>query len=254
MASCPSPGVALVTGAAKRIGRAISLDLASRGFDLVVHYGSSADEAEALVARLCDMGVRAVALAANLADPHEASRLFAQARAALGPIRVLVNNAAIIADDRLPSLSIAGFRAHMDTNLLTPLVLSQSLAGQPDLPDGASIVHLIDQRVLKPSPPFFSYGLSKAALWYATRTMAQELAPRIRVNAVGPGPVLPSIHQRPSDFDHEARSTLLGRPVPAEDVAAAVAYLVGSASVTGQMICVDAGQHLVWRTPDMDAL
>jgi NAD(P)-dependent dehydrogenase (short-subunit alcohol dehydrogenase family) len=254
MAPPSSAGVALVTGAAKRIGRAVALRLGSQGFDIAVHYGASADEAQVLVATLQGLGLRAAAIGADLRQPDSVQALVHRARAALGPLRVLVNNAAVFVDDRLPSLSLPGLRLHLDTNLLSPLVLSQAFAAQPDLPTDAAIVNLIDQRVLKPSPPFFSYGLSKAALWYATRTLAQELAPRIRVNAVGPGPVLPSIHQRPADFEHEAQSTLLQHAVSPEEIAEAVAYLVNSPSVTGQMICVDAGQHLLWRTPDMEGL
>lgn len=254
MASSSSMGTALVTGAAKRIGRTIARQIAGQGFDVIVHYGSSADEAAALVDDLRGLGVRATAIRADLSQPEHVAGLVDAARAALGPLRVLVNNASLFVDDRLPSLTLAGCRRHLDTNLLSPLLLAQAFAAQPDLPDGAAIVNLIDQRVLKPSPPFFSYGLSKAALWYATRTMAQDLAPRVRVNAVGPGPVLPSIHQRPADFEREAESTLLQRAATPDQVAEAVVYLIGAASVTGQMICVDSGQHLLWRTPDMEGL
>ena len=254
MGNSSSKGTALVTGAAKRIGRTIARQIAAQGFDVVVHYGSSADEAAALVDDLRGLGVRATAVRADLGQPDQVPSLLHTARAALGPIRVLVNNASVFFDDRLPNLTLAGCRRHLDTNLLSPLLLAQTFAAQPDLPDAAVIVNVIDQRVLKPSPPFFSYGLSKAALWYATRTMAQELAPRVRVNAVGPGPVLPSIHQRPADFEREAQSTLLQHAATPDEVAAAVVYLVSAPSVTGQMICVDSGQHLLWRTPDMEGL
>lgn len=252
MTSVRSSGVALVTGAAKRIGAAIATELAVQGFDVVVHYGASADAAYDLVLRLRAKGARAVAVSADLSQPEQVPSLLQQARAELGPVRVLVNNASVFAVDRLPSLSVQGLRAHLDTNLLGPIVLAQAFAAQPDLPPDAAIVNLIDQRVLKPSPPFFSYGVSKAALWYATRTMAQELAPHIRVNAVGPGPVLPSVYQSAADFEHEATSTLLQHAASPQEVAAAVCYLVSARSVTGQMICVDAGQHLLWRTPDLE--
>ena len=139
--------------------------------------------------------------------------------------------------------------SHMETNLRSPLALSQAFALQA--PDGACIVNLLDQRVWKPNPQFFSYALSKAALWAATRTLAQALAPRIRVNAVGPGPTLPSIHQAPEDFAAEAANTPLGRRATPEEIARAVLYLVDAPSVTGQMIAVDGGQHLAWRTPDI---
>ncbi len=154
-------------------------------------------------------------LQADLGQVETVTRLIDDARAALGPIDVLVNNASVFADDRARSLTVEGFRTHIDTNLLAPILLSQAFSAQADLPGGASIINLIDQRVLKPSPPFFSYGLSKAGLWHATRTLAQDLAPRIRVNAIGPGPTLKSIHQSERDFEREAKAN----PVAEADLA-----------------------------------
>jgi NAD(P)-dependent dehydrogenase (short-subunit alcohol dehydrogenase family) len=242
---------ALVTGAAKRIGRAIALRLARDGYDIGVHYGRSRDDALALVAELEALGVRAVAVQADLAEVATVTRLIDDTRAALGPISVLINNASVFADDRARNLTLDSWRLHMDTNLLTPVLLSQAFAAQGDLPASASIINLIDQRVLKPSPPFFSYGLSKAGLWHATRTLAQALAPHIRVNAIGPGPTLKSIHQSEQDFAREARATLLQKPTSPEEVAEAAVFLLNAPSVTGQMICVDSGQHLTWKTVDM---
>ncbi len=243
---------ALVTGAAKRIGRAIATTLAQAGYDIAVHYGTSGDEAQAVALQLQTFGVRAVAVQADLGDVAQAARLVADARDALGPLTVLVNNASVFADDRVATVTAQSWRTHIDTNLLAPILLAQAFAAQPDLPDDTSIINLIDQRVLKPSPVFFSYGLSKAGLWHATRILAQELAPRIRVNAVGPGPTLKSIHQSQADFDREARATLLQKPTSPEEVAATVLYLLNAPSVTGQMICVDSGQHLEWRNADDD--
>lgn len=242
---------ALVTGAAKRIGRAIAIALARAGYDIGVHYGRSRDDALSLVSELEALGVRAHALACDLNDVAGVSGLIDEARAVLGPLDVLVNNASVFADDRARTLSIESWQMHMDTNLLAPVLLSQAFAAQADIRSGASIINMIDQRVLKPSPPFFSYSMSKAGLWHATRTLAQALAPNIRVNAVGPGPTLKSIHQSEADFAREARSTLLQKPTSPEEVAAAVIYLLNAPSVTGQMICVDSGQHLNWKTLDM---
>ena len=246
-----APKTALVTGAAKRIGRAIALRLARDGYDIGVHYGRSRDDALALVAELEALGVRAAAVQADLAEVATVTRLIDDARAALGPVSVLINNASVFADDRARNLTLDSWRLHMDTNLLTPVLLSQAFAAQADLPRPASIINLIDQRVLKPSPPFFSYGLSKAGLWHATRTLAQALAPAIRVNAIGPGPTLKSIHQSEQDFAREARATLLQKPTSPEEVAEAAIFLLNAPSVTGQMICVDSGQHLTWKTVDM---
>lgn len=243
-----------MTGAAKRIGRVIAFRLAREGYDIGVHYGASEDAALRLTAELQALGVRAVALQADLSQPESVRGLIPAATEALGPLRVLINNASVFQDDRPGSMEVDAWQTHMNTNLLAPVLLSQAFAAQDHLPEGASIVNLIDQRVLKPSPPFFSYGLSKAGLWHATRTLAQGLAPKVRVNAVGPGPTLPSIHQTTEEFEHEAASTLLQKPVTPEAIAAAVAYLIEAQAVTGQMICVDSGQHLSWRTPDMQAL
>lgn len=242
---------ALVTGAAKRIGRAIAFALAAVGYDIGVHYGQSHDEALALVSELEALGVKAYALQADLSSVTTVANLVSAANKVLGPLDVLVNNASVFADDRAKTLTIDSFSTHINTNLLAPVLLAQSFAAQANLPAGASIINMIDQRVLKPSPPFFSYGLSKAGLWHATRTLAQALAPNIRVNAIGPGPTLKSIHQSEKDFEREARSTLLQKPTSPEEVAAAVIYLLSAPSVTGQMICVDSGQHLNWKTVDM---
>ena len=242
---------ALVTGAAKRIGRAIALALARSGYNIGVHYGQSREDALALVSELEALGIKAHAIQGDLNDVANVAGVIGKAREALGPLDVLVNNASVFADDRARSLTIESWQTHMDTNLLAPVLLSQAFAAQSDIRPGASIINMIDQRVLKPSPPFFSYSMSKAGLWHATRTLAQALAPHIRVNAVGPGPTLRSIHQSEADFAREARSTLLQKPTSPEEVAAAVIYLLNAPSVTGQMICVDSGQHLNWKTLDM---
>jgi len=242
---------ALVTGAAKRIGRAIAIALAKAGYDIGVHYGQSRDDALTVVGELEALGVKAHAIQGDLNDVANVPDLISKASATFGPIDVLVNNASVFADDRARSLTIDSWQMHMDTNLLAPVLLSQAFAAQADIRPGASIINMIDQRVLKPSPPFFSYSMSKAGLWHATRTLAQALAPHIRVNAVGPGPTLRSIHQSEKDFEREARSTLLQKPTSPEEVAAAVIYLLNAPSVTGQMICVDSGQHLNWKTLDM---
>ncbi len=242
-------GWALVTGAARRIGRTLALALADAGFDVVVHYRGSGADADAVCAEIAARGRRAVSLAADLAVEGEAQRLVERAQEAAGPLVLLVNNASVFREDSLETMTREGWDAHMETNLRSPLVLAQAFAAQA--PDGACIVNLLDQRVWKPNPQFFTYSLSKAALWAATRTLAQALAPRIRVNGVGPGPTLPSVHQTPDEFADEARNVPLQRRATPEEIAGAVLYLVDAPSVTGQMIAVDGGQHLAWRTPDI---
>ena len=243
-------GAVLVTGGAKRIGRAIVLALARAGLNVAIHYGRDAEAAEATAAEVRALGRKAVTLDADLADAVATHNLIGRATEALGPLTALVNNASVFDDDRLMTITGDSWSRHMDVNLRAPVLLAQTFAGQA--PAGSAIVNILDQRVLKPDPRFFSYGLSKSALWTATRTMAQALAPGIRVNGVGPGPTLASTHQTEADFQAEAEATPLGRSVEPEAIARAVLWLIREPLITGQMIAVDAGQHLAWRTPDIE--
>ena len=246
--ACPRKA-ALVTGAGKRIGRAIALTLARAGFDVAVHYGGSAKAAREVVGEIESLGRRAVALQADLADETAVRGLVPAASAALGPLSVLVNNASVFDDDRVGGLTRASWDRHLDTNLRAPIVLAEAFASQA--PAGSAIVNLLDQRVLKPDPRFFSYALSRNGLWWATRTLAQALAPGIRVNGVGPGPTLQSIHQSEADFAAEAAAVPLKAAATPQMIADAVLWLIDAPMVTGQMIAVDGGQHLAWKTPDI---
>ena len=242
-------GAALVTGGARRIGRAIVLALAGRGHDVAIHHRDSVEDAEALAGEVRALGRRAIVLSADLTDEAQTRALVPAATEALGPLSVLINNASVFEDDRVGGLSRDTWDLHLETNLRAPVVLAEAFAAQAR--DGACIVNLLDQRVLKPDPRFFSYALSRNGLWWATRTLAQALAPRIRVNGVGPGPTLASIHQSDAEFAAEQAAMPLGHGPSPEDIAEAVTWLVDARSVTGQMIAVDAGQHLAWRTPDI---
>lgn len=242
-------GAALITGGARRIGLAITLALARAGYDVAVHHRSEGLDPAARD-EVRSLGRQLVEPSADLERPESAGDLIRRAADALGaPLTLLVNNASVFEDDRLQTATPETLRRHLEVNLCGPVLLSQAFAAQA--PDGAAIVNIVDQRVLHLNPQFFSYTLSKAALWTATQTMAQALAPRLRVNAVSPGPTLPSIHQGPGEFEAEAAHVPLQRRTTPEEVAEAVLYLARSASVTGQMICVDGGQHLAWRTPDI---
>ena len=242
---------ALVTGAAKRLGREIALDLGTNGWAIAVHYNGSEAEADETVAMLHRSGVHAVALKADLSMEADTQRLVERAREAVGPLTALVNNASVFENDTISTLTRTSWDKHIEVNLRAPLVLSQDFAEQ--LPHGAdgAIVNLLDQRLLKPTPQFLSYGVSKAGLHWLTLTLAQALAPRVRVNAVAPGPTLRNARQSEAHFQRQATSTILGRGGSPADVAGAVRYLLDAAAVTGQMIAVDAGQHLIWRTPDV---
>jgi NAD(P)-dependent dehydrogenase (short-subunit alcohol dehydrogenase family) len=242
-------GWALVTGAGHRIGAALALTAANTGFDILVHHRASPDEAAAMAERIEGLGRRAQPAAADLANPAACRRLIA---AAPGPLTLLVNSASLFEPDSAESLDVDLYERLMAVNLRAPLVLAQAMAAA--LPEGrdGQIVNITDQRVWRLTPRYFSYTLSKSALWTATQTLAQALAPRIRVNAIGPGPTLASIHQSQAGFAAQQAAMPLGRGPTPEEIAAALAYLIDAPSVTGQMIAVDGGQHLSWRTPDTD--
>ena len=241
---------ALITGAGKRIGREIALDLAGAGWNVAVHYNHSATEAEAVAAEARALGVEAVALAADLADEAQVATLADRAAEALGPLTCLVNNASIFDYDTVKSATRADWDRHMEVNLRAPFVLSQALAGQ--LPQGraGNIINVIDQRVWRLTPDFITYTLSKAGLWTLTQTLAMALAPRIRVNAVGPGPVLPSKRQTAESFAGQVAALPLGHQVAVSEICAAVRFILATPSLTGQMMALDGGQHLAWRQGD----
>ncbi|WP_211596711.1 SDR family oxidoreductase [Phreatobacter stygius] len=245
----PQTETALVTGGARRIGRAITEALANTGFGVVIHVNRSVAEGEALAAAIRSHGGRAAVVVADLAEPAAVDGLIAAARAALGPLSLLVNNASEFEEDHLGTLTRDRWNRQFRVNLQTPSFLAQDFAAQA--PDGAAIVNIVDQRVFKPTPQFYSYTLTKIALQAATKTMAQALAPRIRVNAVAPGPTFANIRQDKADFERQAASTLLGVPSTPEAIAEAVVYLARAGAVTGATIAVDSGQHLAWKTADV---
>ncbi len=243
------PRAALVTGAARRIGRAIALDLARAGFAVAVHYRTSRADAEALAAEILGAGGKAVVFAADLAREAESAALVPRASAALGPLGILVNNASLFERDEALTATRTSWDAHLETNLRAPFVLSQAFARQ--LPAGGEglIVNIVDERVWNLTPHFTSYTLSKAGLWTLTQTLALALAPRIRVNAIGPGPVLPSPRQSEAQFARQVAAAPLGHGAGADEIAAAVRFLAAQRSITGQMIALDGGQHLNWAPP-----
>jgi NAD(P)-dependent dehydrogenase (short-subunit alcohol dehydrogenase family) len=242
-------GAALVTGGAKRIGRAVSLALSRAGYAVAIHCNRSKDEAESLKSEIEAAGGRAAIVVADLTDTAAALRLVPDAAQALGPLTLLVNNASIFEADEIGTLSLESWQRQFAINLATPVFLAQAFAAQA--PDGSAVVNLLDQRVLKTTPLFFSYSLTKSALYDATRTLAQALAPKIRVNGVAPGPTLPSYRQTKEDFARQSAAMPLGHGGTPEEIAEAVLYLTRARSVTGAVIPVDGGQHIAWQTPDM---
>jgi NAD(P)-dependent dehydrogenase (short-subunit alcohol dehydrogenase family) len=252
---------ALVTGAGKRLGRAMALYLAGRGYDVAVHFASSRKEAEATVAEITAMGRKAVSLRADLLIESQVEKLIGMAVQGLGgPLTVLVNNASIFEYDSLPTATRKSWDRHMESNLRAPFVLMQGFAaqvpaaGQDDAGETVArglVVNMIDQRVHKLTPEFMSYTLAKMGLWALTQTAAQALAPNVRVNAVGPGPTIQGARQTDEHFARQRAATILKRGANAADITAALGFFLDSPGVTGQMIAVDGGQHLAWQTPDV---
>ena len=252
---------ALVTGAGKRLGRAMALYLAERGHDVAVHYASSTVDAEAVADEIRAMGRRAVTVQADLLDEAQVCGLVARAAEGLAqPLRVLINNASIFEYDNLQSATRQSWDRHMESNLRAPFVLTQEFAAQvPDaVHDDAGepvaqglVVNMIDQRVRKLTPEFMTYTLAKMGLWALTQTAAQALAPSVRVNAIGPGPTLRGGRQSETHFAKQRAATVLKRGANEADITAALGYFLDAPGVTGQLICVDGGQHLGWQTPDV---
>jgi NAD(P)-dependent dehydrogenase (short-subunit alcohol dehydrogenase family) len=252
---------ALVTGAGKRLGRAMALYLARRGFDVAVHYASSAAGAAEVVSEIRDMGRLGVALGADLLDEARTSALLPAATAALGgPLTCLVNNASIFEYDTIVDATRTTWDRHLNSNLRAPFVLTQAFGAQGLEADTDAagepvatglIVNMIDQRVHKLTPEFMTYTIAKMGLWAMTRTTAQALTPAIRVNAIGPGPVLRGPRQSAAHFAAQRAGTISGRGANPDDITAALGYFLDAPAVTGQLLCVDGGQHLGWQTPDI---
>ena len=249
-----APRAALVTGAARRIGRAIALALSDAGFAVAVHAKTSAAEGEALCSEIEQRGSRAVLLAVDLADFDAVRGLVPAAAAAVGPLTLLVNSAAEFEPDAIGTLDRVRWERQFNVNLRAPVFLAEAFAAQAPAGADASIVNILDQRVLKPTPHFVSYTLAKSALYAATRTLAQALAPAVRVNAIAPGPTVANQRQSPDDFARQAAAVPLGHGPSPDELAAAVLFLATSPSVTGQTLAIDGGQHLAWQTPDVSGV
>lgn len=252
---------ALVTGAGHRLGRAMAVYLAGRGYDVAVHYSSSRAGAEDTVAQIEASGQRGVALQADLLDDLATETLFDAARSALGgDITCLVNNASIFEHDTVETATRQSWDRHIQSNLRAPFILTQKMAAQGLMtatdpagePEAVGvIVNMADQRVRKLTPEFMTYTLAKMGLWALTQTCAQALAPAIRVNAIGPGPTMKGARQSVQHFADQRRNTVLERGVNPSDITAALGFILDSPGFTGQLLCIDGGQHLAWQTPDV---
>ncbi len=229
----------------------MALDLADDGWDVAVHCNQSAEEAEEVVALIIAKGRKAIIVQGDLAEIDIADRLFGAANAGLGPMTALINNASIFEIDSVGDITAASWQRHLDINLRAPVMLAQAFAKQLPAEAKGNVINIIDQRVWKLNPRFFSYTMSKSGLWTATRTLAQALAPNIRVNAIGPGPALPSARMDPAEFAKQESLTLLGIGTSPAEISQAAKFILSQAAMTGQMIALDGGQHLVWQTADV---
>ncbi|MEM8698470.1 MAG: SDR family oxidoreductase [Pseudomonadota bacterium] len=255
------PGRALITGAAKRLGRAMALDLAQSGWDVAVHYNGSAEAAEATAADVRAAGGKSASLGADLLDDAATGQLVSRAAEALGgPLTLLINNASLFENDGVADMTSESWERAQGSNLRAPVRLVQDFAAQAPEPEidangepvaRAVVINMIDQRVLKPTPHFLSYTLAKSALHMFTRTAAQALAPKIRTGAIGPGPTLVAERQSDQHFAKQRAACLLGRGSDLEDIVAAMRFILICKAFTGQMLTIDGGQHLAWQTPDM---
>ena len=243
--------VALITGGAKRIGSHIAQDLAARGYPVIIHCNRSATQAQELVQRIRDSGGKAAIVTADLSDAAQVAGLINDAQQHFGPVGLLINNASLFEDDRIGSLSHDLWDRHFAIHLKAPVFLAQAMAEALPEGDQGLIINITDQRVWKLNPHFLSYTLSKTALWTATLTLAQALAPAIRVNALAAGPTLPSERQKVEDFEKQVDGVLLKKAPHLDEFAATIDYLWKTRSITGQMIALDGGQHLAWETPDI---
>lgn len=247
-----STGVnALVTGGAKRIGRAIVRDLAANGFGVAIHCSRSRGDAEKLAGEITDQGGTACVLQADLTDTAQAEALVDEAVGRLGPVQLVVNNASVFEDDSVEAFSEEVWDRHFAMHVKAPSIITGRFANLLPPEREGLVVNMIDQRVWRPTPRFFSYTLSKSALWTATHTAAQALGPTIRVNAIGPGPTLPNKRQEEPDFRRQTENLPLRRGPELSEFGATIRYLWETPSITGQMIALDGGQHLAWETPDV---
>jgi NAD(P)-dependent dehydrogenase (short-subunit alcohol dehydrogenase family) len=240
---------ALVTGGAKRIGAAIVKNLAKNGFNVAVHSVSSLDAAQGLKELAIDHGVKACAVVGDLTDPKQTKEVFKNATDEIGAIDLLVNNASVFENDSADEFDSEKWDTHFAIHVKAPAILAAEMM-QQSITDGL-IVNIIDQRVKRLNPNFFSYTLSKSALWTATQTMAQSFAPKLRVNAIGPGPTLANERQAPEDFAKQVKGIPMQAAPALEDFGRTIRYLYDTPSITGQMIALDGGQHLAWETPDV---
>jgi NAD(P)-dependent dehydrogenase (short-subunit alcohol dehydrogenase family) len=239
-----SAPVALVTGSARRIGRAIVEDLAAHGWAVAIHYHRSHDEASELLQKIAVSGGKAACVQADLGDLGSIAGIVRDAAKALGPVTLLVNNASIFEKDTVGALDRDLWRRQMTVNLAAPIFLAEAFARQVPAGADGNIINMLDQRIWRPTPTYFSYQLTKSALHTATETLALALGPNIRVNGIAPGPALPSAHQTPERYAKQLEALPLQHGPELVEFGRTVRYIVENRSITGQVVALDGGQHL----------
>ena len=246
-----SASTVLITGAGQRIGKAIATDLAVAGWDVGLHFNQSGAEAERAAAEITGLGRKSALIQADLSDTGIAASIMAETAEKLGAPVALINCASVFEEDTAQDYTEETWSKHLDVNLRAPIELTRAFAEVCPANMSGSVINFVDQRVLKPTPQFFTYTLSKLALWQATKTLAQTYAPQIRVNAIAPGPTLQNARQEERDFKAQCEATPLKTGSPVSEICRGVRYLLDASAVTGQTLTIDGGQHLIWQTPDV---
>ena len=246
------PRVAFVSGAARRLGRAAALSLAQAGFAVAVHCRHRDSDADTAASEIRDFGVASDVIVGDLSEESETATMIERATSLLGPVGVLINNASTFERDAWDTATRETWARHMDANLRAPFVLTQQFAKW--LPPDAEgvVVNMLDARVWAPTGQLVSYSLSKSGLWALTQSMAVALAPRIRVNGIGPGPALQSTLESNASFKRDSASLPLRRGTGPQEIGRAVLAILALPSMTGQMLALDGGQHLAYQTLELD--
>ena len=237
----------LITGAATRVGKAIALHFAERGWNIALHYFRSSAKAKELKKIIEQHWVKVALIKADLKNPKQTEKIIPLAKKKLGTINCLVNNAALFEKDDIANFTNKSWNDHLNINLLAPTILTKQFAKQAPKKTVSNIINIIDQRIFNLTPFFMSYTISKSGLQTLTKTMAMRLGPNIKVNAIAPGPTIKSKRQTDKHFRNQVRSTLLKKTVRSEDICDTVEFLINNNSVTGQIIAVDSGQNLSWN-------
>ena len=241
----------LITGAGKRIGRALALDLAAHDWQVAVHYNRSKTAADEVVEQITARGGRAFALRADLGDLAQVKTMLPSCIEALGVPECLINNASLFEPDGIETLEEEKWDRHLSVNLQAPIFLARQFAASLKKGKKGNIINILDQKVWNLTPYYFSYTISKAGLWTATQTLAQALSPHIRVNAIGPGPTLPNARQSQAEFERQCSLTPLQRGTSPDEIARGVRFILDAPAMTGQMIALDGGRHIAWQTKDV---